>query len=199
VSPRRIDPRRQDRSRDETWIRDFLLRSPAGVLATAPGGVPYAVPTLFAYDPEREALYLHSAPVGRTRGELETGEAGEEGTRVAFVAFEMGRILPSPDALEFGLEYASVMVFGRGGVVGDAAEAERALRLLLEKYAPHLRPGVDYHDLTAAEVARTAVYRIEIEEWSGKARTAPSDAPGAYRYEDVTPGTDRDGGTSPEG
>jgi nitroimidazol reductase NimA-like FMN-containing flavoprotein (pyridoxamine 5'-phosphate oxidase superfamily) len=70
-------------------------------------------------------------------------------------------------------------------VVEDHREAERALVLLMEKYAPHLEAGVDYRPVTPQEVRRTAVIRLDIEAWSGKEKTEPPDFPGAYLLEDV--------------
>ena len=92
----------------------------------------------------------------------------------------MGRLLPAPEALEFSVEYAGVVTFGAGRVVEDQDEARTALQMLLDKYAPHLRPGVDYRATTDDELKRTAVYRIDIEAWSGKQKEVPEDFPGEF-------------------
>ena len=92
----------------------------------------------------------------------------------------MGRLLPAPEALEFSVEYAGVVTFGTGRVVEEQDEARTALQMLLDKYAPHLRPGVDYRATTDDELKRTAVYRIDIEAWSGKQKEVPEDFPGAF-------------------
>jgi nitroimidazol reductase NimA-like FMN-containing flavoprotein (pyridoxamine 5'-phosphate oxidase superfamily) len=94
-------------------------------------------------------------------------------------------MLPADEALEFGVEYASVVVFGRGSVVEDPKEAEAALVSIMEKYAPHLKAGVDYRPVAPEEIRRTAVLRIDIEEWSGKEKTEAPDFPGAYWFDEV--------------
>jgi nitroimidazol reductase NimA-like FMN-containing flavoprotein (pyridoxamine 5'-phosphate oxidase superfamily) len=100
----------------------------------------------------------------------------------------MGRLLPATYALEFSVEYAGVVVFGTASVVSDDAEARHGLQLLLDKYAPHLRSGEHYRPITDEELARTSVYRVQIEKWSGKKKEAPADFPGAFRYgEPATP------------
>ena len=71
----------------------------------------------------------------------------------------------------------------RGEVIADKEEARRALQLLLDKYAPHLRPGRDYRAITDDELARTAVYRVRITEWSGKRKHERPDFPGAFLYQ----------------
>ena len=53
---------------------------------------------------------------------------------------------------------------------------------LLDKYAPHLCPGRDYRPIQPEELAVTSVYRIAIDEWSGKQKVAPADHPGALLY-----------------
>jgi nitroimidazol reductase NimA-like FMN-containing flavoprotein (pyridoxamine 5'-phosphate oxidase superfamily) len=94
----------------------------------------------------------------------------------------MGRLLPADKAMGFGVEYAGVVAFGRAAIVTDVAEAKRGLQLLLNKYFPHLRPGEDYTRATDDELKVTAVYRIEIESWSGKEARADADFPGAFSH-----------------
>lgn len=169
--------RRADKAvEDEGWIRALLRRAPVGSLATVSDGQPFVNINLFVYDEQARAIYLHTAREGRTRSNVEQNE------RVCFAVSEMGRLLPADTALEFSVEYAGVVVFGRAGIVTDEHEARRALQLLLDKYAPHLRPGRDYRPITSEELARTSVYRIDIEEWSGKKNEKPADFPGAYFY-----------------
>jgi hypothetical protein len=69
----------------------------------------------------------------------------------------------------------------RSGIVSDTAEAKRGLQLLLDKYFPHLRPGEDYELAKDEDLNVTAVYRIEIDGWSGKQEEAAADFPGAFR------------------
>jgi nitroimidazol reductase NimA-like FMN-containing flavoprotein (pyridoxamine 5'-phosphate oxidase superfamily) len=174
--------RRRDRQvEDDGWIRALLERAPVGVLATVQDGQPFVNSNLFVYDPEADAIYLHTARSGRTRTNVE----GDE--RVCFTVFEMGRLLPADQALEFSVEYAGVVVFGRASVVGEADEAARALQRLMDKYAPHLRPGADYEPATADDLRRTSVYRIAIDGWSGKRKEEAADFPGAFRFGERPP------------
>jgi nitroimidazol reductase NimA-like FMN-containing flavoprotein (pyridoxamine 5'-phosphate oxidase superfamily) len=173
----RAQVRRSDRAvTDEGWIRDLLTRAAFGTLATIRDGQPFVNMNLFVYDEAEHALFLHTAREGRTRENVEAEECA------CFGVAEMGRLLPAPTALNFSVEYAGVVVFGRARVVRDEAEAARALQLLLDKYAPHLRPGRDYRPIQPEELAVTSVYRIDIEEWSGKQKVAPCDHPGAFRF-----------------
>ena len=175
----RDDPRsrirRRDRGKDDAWVRRFLHAAPYGFLATVgEEGQPFLNSNLFVYDETEHCVYLHTHRTGRTRDNL------DEPDDVVFAVAGMGRLLPAPEALEFSVEYAGVTVFGTGRVVEDPGEAKKALQGLLDKYAPHLRPGRDYRATTDEELTRTAVYRVDVETWSGKQKTARRDFPGAF-------------------
>lgn len=187
--------RRRDRGKEEAWVCAFLHRAPYGFFATVGDeGQPFLNSNLFVYDEGRHCIYLHTHRTGRTRDNLARPD------KVAFGVAGMGRLLPAPEALEFSVEYAGVTVFGTGRVVEGPDEARHALQILLDKYAPHLRPGRDYRPTTDEELARTAVYRIDIETWSGKEKAAEADFPGAFDLPEMTvpfqmgePGADASG------
>ena len=176
--------RRRDRAvEDDAWIRAMLHRVPVGALATMHDGQPFINSNLFVYDEEQHCIYMHTARVGRTQANVERERA------VCFSISEMGRLLPAEEALHFSVEFAGVTVFGTATIIDEQEEASYALQRLLNKYAPHLRPGRDYRPIVAEELARTAVFRIAIEAWSGKKKQVEPDFPGAYRYEDYHPDT----------
>ena len=169
--------RRSDRAvENDAWIRAFLHQAPVGILATAQGDQPFLNSNLFVYDEAAHVIYMHTARVGRTPANL----ADEK--KICFTIFEMGRLLPADEALEFSVEYSGVTVFGTAVTITDPQEAEHGLQLLLDKYAPHLRPGEHYRPIVPEELKRTAVYRINIHEWSGKKKEVETDFPGAFLY-----------------
>jgi nitroimidazol reductase NimA-like FMN-containing flavoprotein (pyridoxamine 5'-phosphate oxidase superfamily) len=170
-------PLRKDRAKDDAWIKAYLKRVPFGMLATEYKGQPFIKPTLFAYDEAEHALYIHGALVGRMRTNLEANP------RISFCIAEMGRLLPADTAMEVGVEYASVVVFGRAELLADANQARYGLQLLLDRFFPHLKPGIDYREILPQELDITSVYRIKIDSWSGKEDRAKDDFPGAFTYQ----------------
>ncbi len=157
------DVRRQDRAvTDDAWIGNFLQRASVIVVGFTDGDQPFVKPTLFAYDPERRAIWFHATEFGRTTDLLRAHP------QAAATAFEMGRLLPADRAMDFSVEYASVIVYGRVAIVEDEAEATRGLQLLLDKYFPQLKPGQDYTPILPEELKITAVFRLDISEWVGK-------------------------------
>ena len=169
-------PTRKDRAKDESWIKGFLQKIPFGMLATEYEGQPYLKPTLFAYAEADDAIYIHGALEGRMRSHLESNP------HVSFCVAEMGRLLPADTAMEVGVEYASVVVFGKAELLNDADQARHGLQLLLDRYFPQLKSGEDYREIQKEELDITSVYKISIESWSGKEEHARPDFPGAFSF-----------------
>lgn len=156
-------------ARSDEWIRGFLRRARVGHVATHWADQPFITPTTFWYDEERHEIIFHSNIAGRVRANIEHHH------RVCFETSEAGRFLPSNVALEFSVQYASVVAFGTARIIEDADEKRRVLYKLINKYFPDMRAGVDYRPITDQELRRTSVYAISVESWSGK-ENWPSEA-----------------------
>lgn len=170
-------PLRKDRAKDDAWIKAYLKRVPFGMLATEYEGQPFIKPTSFVYDEAEHTIYIHGALVGRMRTNLEVNP------RISFCIAEMGRLLPGDTAMEVGVEYASVVVFGKVEILTEADQTRHGLQLLLDRFFPHLKPGIDYREIVPQELDITSVYRIKIDSWSGKEEHASQDFPGAFSYQ----------------
>ncbi len=81
---------------------------------------------------------------------------------------EAGKLLPSNVALEFSLQYRSVLVFGTAQLIKDAEEQAAVLHKLIGKYFSEMEGGVEYRPVTEKELRQTSVYEVRIESWSGK-------------------------------
>jgi len=149
-------------ARDEEWMRAFLRVAPIGRVATQWDGQPFVTPSTFWYDEANHRIIFHSNIAGRVRSNL------ERNPKVCLEASEMGRLLPSNVALEFSLQYRSVMVFGTVRILESDEEMRAALTGLLEKYFPEMEAGREYRPITEKELKRTSVYELKIESWSGK-------------------------------
>jgi nitroimidazol reductase NimA-like FMN-containing flavoprotein (pyridoxamine 5'-phosphate oxidase superfamily) len=155
--------RRQDRAiTDDAWIADFLHRADYGIFATCKDGQPFTVARNFVYDAQKHAIYFHGARKGRTF------ENVRQGTSVNLNVSEMGEWIVADRAMNFGVKYKGVVVFGNVSVVEDIEEAKYGLQLIMDKYFPALRSGVHYEAATDDDLKVTAVFRVDIESWSGK-------------------------------
>jgi nitroimidazol reductase NimA-like FMN-containing flavoprotein (pyridoxamine 5'-phosphate oxidase superfamily) len=171
--------RSQQAITDERWIKEFLKRAPVGVLATVFQDQPFLSTKLFVYDEIAHQIYLHAADEGRVLENIQLNP------KVCFTTYTMGRFLPAPRARSFGVEYESVVVFGKLELIEVITEKISILKLVMEKYAPHLKPERDYPEIEEAELKGVAVYRLNISGWSAKLAHEEPDHPGAYDYEEI--------------
>src|SRR5215208_1287184 len=148
--------------RDEVWIRAFLREAKVGHIASVQDGGPFLNPTTFWFDEQNHQIIFHSNIAGRVRSNIESNP------RVCFEATELGKLLPSNVALEFSLQFRSVIVFGNARLVDDPGEARRVMYGLIHKYFPEMNAGKEFREITDKELKRTSVYAIQIDEWSGK-------------------------------
>ena len=154
--------RRPHLTRDDGWIRAFLKTAKVGHIASSRDGQPLINPTTFWFDEKNHQIAFHSNVAGRVRSNIEINP------KVSLEASELGRFLPSNVALEFSLQYRSVVVFGEARVVNDPGEARRLLYGLIGKYFPKMSTGKEYREITDKELRATSIYAIRIESWSGK-------------------------------
>jgi nitroimidazol reductase NimA-like FMN-containing flavoprotein (pyridoxamine 5'-phosphate oxidase superfamily) len=148
--------------REDEWIRAFLRETRVGHIASSRDEQPFINPSTFWFDEENHQIVFHSNITGRIRSNVEANP------KVCFETSELGRLLPSNVALEFSLQFRSVVVFGTARLITDASEARRLLYGLIGKYFPAMTAGREFREITDKELKRTSIYAIQIEEWSGK-------------------------------
>jgi len=148
--------------RENDWIRTFLHVAKVGHIASSWDGQPFLNPSTFWFDEANRRIIFHSNIAGRMRANI------ERNPKVCLEASELGKLLPSNIALEFSLQYRSVIVFGAALILEDPDEKRTALYGLIQKYFPKMEAGKEYRPITDKELKRTTVYAIEIESWSGK-------------------------------
>ncbi len=154
--------RKPQYTRGDSWIRAFLHRGHVAHIATVSDGQPFVTPTNYYFDEPGHRLIFHSNITGRLRSNI------EQHPRVCAEVSEIGRYLPSNVALEFGVQFRSVMVFGHAHLLDDREEQRRMLHLLIAKYFSPMELGSDYRPVTDQELKRTTVYELRIDSWSGK-------------------------------
>ena len=142
--------------------RELIERLEIAHIATVWDGQPFINPTTFWYGATAHTIFFHSNVVGRMRA-----NAGHD-DRVCFEASRFGRFLPSNIALEFSVQYESVVAYGTVRVLESLDEKRHVLSGLIAKYFPKMRAGEEYRPIMDAELKRTSVYAIAIESWSGK-------------------------------
>jgi nitroimidazol reductase NimA-like FMN-containing flavoprotein (pyridoxamine 5'-phosphate oxidase superfamily) len=156
------ETRRKDRIISEGETLEVLGRGQYGILASVgKEGDPYAVPLSYVF---REGkIYFHCATTGRKIDNLRFQP------RIGFTV--VGKTEPVFEH-GFSTHYESAMISGTANEVADKNEKYAALRALAEKYLPEYLDKADAYIEHA--FPNVAVYAIEIERLSGKARRAKS-------------------------
>lgn len=119
-------------------------------------GMPYSVPVSAVRD--GTVLYFHSAMKGRKTDCLRCHPR-------VHICCVRG---VSPHRSQFTTSYESAMIAGSAQEVTDLSEKRAALKLLCERYCPGNMGA--FENEFAASSARTAVWKIKIEEITGKCR-----------------------------
>ena len=154
--------RRREHVQEEEWILDFIKRAPFGYFATRWDDQPFVHPMTFWYDADKHCLYMHGAMIGRRDANTKRHE------KIAFCASEMGRLLPSNRALNFSVQFKSVMAFGDVIEVTTEDEQKHAFYGLIKKYFSEMELNKDFSPIIEEDLKRTRAYRIDISSWSGK-------------------------------
>src|SRR3989304_4347884 len=146
----------------DDWIRAFLREAKVGHIASARDDQPFLNPSTFWFDEANHQIIFHSNVAGRIRSNIESN------SRVCFEASELGKMLPSNVALEFSLQYRSVIVFGTARILTTLDEMRRVLYGLIQKYFPSMIAGRGYRELKNNDRKRTFIFALRIDQWIGK-------------------------------
>lgn len=148
--------RREDRKIEEREMEEILKKAEYGILSTISEDMtPYAIPVNFVYIEKK--IYFHCAKgVGHKLKNIKNKP------HVCFTVVGETTVLEA----QFAMLYESVVAFGTAKEV--EVEKKEILKKILEKYSSsYMQEGMVYLEGTAE---KAAVYEIEVEHMSGKAR-----------------------------
>ena len=155
--------RRKDRQRDEAFCLKLMDSCTNGVMALTTGeDTPYCLPLSFVR--KDRFLYFHCAKQGRKMDLLRACPR----VCVTFI----GRDDPTyqAESNNFTTMFASAIVTGTAREVTDDAEKIEALRLLCQRFLPAAMVGDNFDRAVAASLSATAVWRIDMDEITGKSK-----------------------------
>ena len=172
----RSHPERADY--DAETIRAILDAGLVCHVAFLDEGVPVVLPTTYA--PFEGGLVLHGAAQGRMVRRLASGDPA------TIAVTHVDGLVLARSAMFHSMNYRSVVVFGRGVELTDAARKRAALDALVDHVVPGRRDSV--RPPTEPEIARTGVVWFPIDEASAKVRTGPPKDPADERARPVWAG-----------
>ena len=88
-----------------------------------------------------------------------------------FCASEMGKLLPSNRALNFSVQFKSVMAFGDVVEVTEEDEQKHAFYGLINKYFSEMELNKDYSPIIEEDTARTRAYPALISKAGAAKKT----------------------------
>lgn len=147
--------RRKDRERDRDFALAVADQCEYAVMAvTLPGGGPYCIPLSIAR--EGEYIYYHCAHEGQKVDALKADG------RVCITCVGHTQRMEN----EFTTEFESAVIFGTAEEVTEESEIIDALRLICQRHTPLNMDA--FEEAVRASLARTAVWKIKIEDIKGK-------------------------------
>ena len=148
--------RRAARAADREHAEEILRTANVGHLATTyADGTPYVVAVNYGWSGGR--VYFHGAPRGDKLENI------KRDPRVCFAVDLDGGLIPAELPCDAGIDFRSVVIFGRARLVEDAAEKLAALTAI----AGQIGQG---GEVSPREAERTAVVAIEPEIITAKVR-----------------------------
>ena len=154
--------RRTERALTREQTLEVIARTPHAVLSTTDAdGNPYGVPVTPILI--GNALYFHSTgwPGGRKEDNL------LQNPRVSLCFIGKARLVPEL----YTIDYASAVVTGTAAKVTDPAQKEAVMREIVARLAPdnsRARNDIQF----ANRLPLVAVWKVQIEKMTGKARAA---------------------------
>lgn len=149
--------RRKERQMPEEFAWEVVDKCEYAFLAmTAEDGSPYGLPVTIAR--EGRAVYFHSAMAGRKV------ECLRRSSRVCLTCVGDTQVPPG----KFTTLFESAVASGTAEEVTEEPDKIHALRLLCQRHTPDNMAQFD--GAIRASLARTGVWRINIEEITGKAK-----------------------------
>ena len=135
-------------------IERVLLTEKFGVLALTDGSKPYCVPFGFSYT--HNALYISFFTKGRKWNYMQAN------SNACFCVYKLS---------EGGMGWTSVLVDGTLTMATDLKEIKELLEASVKKYGlepNYVEERLDYYKRTASEPSGVKIYKIVINEMSGK-------------------------------
>jgi nitroimidazol reductase NimA-like FMN-containing flavoprotein (pyridoxamine 5'-phosphate oxidase superfamily) len=154
--------RRSDREINDRELIDSLIREcDVCRLAFAAADVPYIVTMNFGFSAgDKRVLWFHCAPEGRKLDLM------AKNNRVCFEMDTAHELTKGPEACDWGMNFKSVVGYGKLYIVEDEAERQHGLACLMEHYGWQGNPVFGEKILK-----RTKVLRLDIDEISAKVKS----------------------------
>lgn len=157
LSPMR---RRERAVTDRNHVLEIIQSCDCCRVAFSEPDGPYIVPMNFGIESSQEGqmvLYFHGASAGKK------GELMQKNPCVGFEMDTGHGLVPGAQACSCSFLYQSVIGKGKIEAISNSEEKKHGLTVLMKHYMPEKE-----WDFPSAMLERTAVFRLDVTEWSCK-------------------------------
>lgn len=148
--------RRQDKEiADYGLIETILKEEPICRIALCDWEKPYLIPMVFGY--LDGYLYLHSAQEGKKIDLI------RKNNQICFEVESKVKVIPGEEPCNWGINYYSVIGFGKAYFLEEPEEKKKALDIMMRKFTKENQ--LEYPE---EMLAKTEMIRVVIEEMTGK-------------------------------
>ncbi|MCP3874286.1 MAG: pyridoxamine 5'-phosphate oxidase family protein [Desulfobacteraceae bacterium] len=135
-------------------IEKIIMESDVCRIAMVDGQTPYIVPMNFGY--KDNTLFFHSALSGKKIDLI------RKNSNICFEVDHVIKFKKAALACDWGIEYKSVIGFGKAQFIEDAKEKKSALNIIMSQYSGR---SFEYSD---EMLEKTMVIKVPIDKMSGK-------------------------------
>ena len=140
--------------KDKSVIEDVFRQALVCRLGLCLDGLPYVVPMNFGY--EENTFYFHGALQGKKMDIIRSNPN-------ACIEMDMPlKLKEAPDACFWGMNYKSVIGFGKAIILENLEEKRNGLKIIMAHYSDK---SFEFDDKF---LSATAVIKVEIESMTGK-------------------------------
>jgi uncharacterized protein len=147
--------RRKEREiKDVAAIEEILSRATVCRLGLCEDNRPYVVPLCFGY--KDNALYVHCGPEGKKLDII------RKNNNVCFEVDIDDKLVKTERPCKWGLNYKSVIGFGKAVLVEDIESKRKALDIIMRHFS------ADTFEYPEEAIQKTTIIKVEIETMTGK-------------------------------
>jgi nitroimidazol reductase NimA-like FMN-containing flavoprotein (pyridoxamine 5'-phosphate oxidase superfamily) len=172
--------RRKDRQvTDIQVLKNVLHHAVSCSIAIEKEGYPLIHVAFFDYNEINHEIIFHFSKYGHAGQEIRNGK------KACVSIYQYGKLYTAHQAVDFGCEYQSVIIYGTINIVEDQADRMLAMDSFFSKYFHHI-PKHEYEPFTALQANPIHVAKIKIDDWLMKEHRVPETALRSF-YPDASP------------
>jgi uncharacterized protein len=143
-------------------------------IAVEKDGFPFIHVAFFVFDASENEVIFHFSKHGYA------GEQITDGKKAAISIYKYGKLYTAEQAVDFGCEYQSVILYGNISIITEEAARMDAMQKFFLKFFGHVQEK--YEPFTTAQAKPIHVAKMKIDDWLGKEHLVPAFAKDSFYF-----------------